>query len=154
MEEQELQTVPFKSQKPKKPRTEAQKASTAKALAVLKEKREALRKAEEAELADKKEEEREQIVQQRKEKHQKAKLPPVVEYITKRDLELFKKEIFTHMPREVVREVPVEKEVIREKVVPVEKQVVRERIVEQAIPVPVVKHLTGNELLDKLFFNK
>lgn len=143
--------------KEKKPRTEAQKATTVKALAALREKREALKKAQEEELASMDEEKREEKLKVQQAKNQKrmgSKLPPLVQYITKGDLDRFKKEIFQALPREIIREVPVEKEVIKEKVVPVERQVVRERVVEQPVPYPVVKQVSGNDLLDRIFFNR
>lgn len=155
---EEVPVAPIaKAEKPKRERTEAQKATTAKALAALREKREALKKAQEEELAhldDEKREEKLKIQQAKNQKRAGSKLPPLVEYITKGDLERFKKELFQAMPREVVREIPVEKEVIKEKVVPVERHVVRERVVEQPVPYPVVKQLSGNDLLDRIFFNK
>lgn len=154
MESEEPPVVPFKTKaKPKKERTEAQKAATAKALGILREKREALKKREEEELAQLDEEDRSAKLKEKAAKQRKAsKLPPIVNYVSTADLERFKRDIFAALPKEIIREVPVEK--IREKVISVPQEIVRERVIEQPVPVPVVKHLTGNELLDKIFFNK
>ena len=83
-------------------------------------------------------------------KPRKKKLPPTPEYITKFHLENFKKELLSSMPTpgERVVEKPVEK--IVEK--PVERIV--ERPVERVVEREKIVHLTGNALLDKIFFGK
>lgn len=145
-------SVALPEQKPKKVRSEAQKENTVKALAALKAKREALAAKEREEIA--------LLGDAALSKHDKKKLsqlpkiPAVAEFITKGDLERFKADIFSMMPKEVVREVqvPVEKVVVREKYVPVEKTVVRERVVQQEVPVE--RKISGNELLDRIFFSR
>jgi hypothetical protein len=77
-------------------------------------------------------------------------VPVKPEYLTKNHLESFKKELLSSMPTpgERIVEKPVEKIVEKpvERIVerPVEKIVEREKIV----------HLSGNALLDKIFFGK
>jgi len=138
----EQNEVVVKTQPPKKPRSEAQKAHTNVMLAKLKAKREANRSTQEIDAAT---EPPKVIIEQ------PAK--PVVqkqEYLTKNHLESFKKELLSSMPSpgERIVEKPVER--IVEK--PVERIV--ERPVERIVEREKIVHLSGNALLDKIFFGK
>ena len=148
MEDQDVFDV--KPPKVKKPRTPAQVAATTKALNVLKERREALKKTQEEEVANADEEQKQEIlkVKYEKAKRQKSKLPPIVNYVTTGDLDRFKKEILQFMPKEVYREVPVERVIEKQKIEIIPKETIREVVRE----VPVVKQLSGNALLDSIFF--
>ena len=148
--------APFKANKPKKPRTPAQVAAQQSALTALKAKRESLKAAEDAAFQEASEERQQEILQV---KHQKVarrlgsqKMPPIVNYLTTHDLDKFKKELFAFLPKEIYRDIPgPEKIVEREKIVPVIKETVREVKVAAE---PVTKILSGNALLDSIFFNK
>ena len=148
MEDQDVFDV--KPPKVKKPRTPAQVAATTKALNVLKERREALKKTQEEEVANADEEQKQEIlkVKYEKAKRQKSKLPPIVNYVTTGDLDRFKKEILQFMPKEVYREVPVERVIEKQKIEIIPKETIREVVREG----PVVKQLSGNALLDSIFF--
>ena len=135
-------------------RTEAQKAAWARAMAVMKEKREAHRATQEKEAAENKETLHQVKLKERyaKIEAKKKALPPVAQYVTVKDLYDFKKEFFDMMPhiaagppKEIYKEVPVD--VPRLVPYPVVKEVVREKIVQQP-----PKLITGNELLDRLYF--
>lgn len=142
----------------KKQQTEKQKENFQKALAALKSKREALKKSQEDEAEMLKAEKDELKIQaKQRERLEKAKLgrrklPPPEErptYITAAELQKFKLEML-----EVIKPVKVvkEKEVEVEKVV--EKPVLVEKVVEKVIEKPTTKVISGNELLDRIFFNK
>lgn len=136
----EQKEVVVKTQPPKKPRSEAQKAHTNVMLAKLKAKRESNKHVQEDEST------KEHIIIE-----QPAK--PVAqkpEYLTKNHLESFKKELLSSMPSpgERIVEKPVER--IVEK--PVERIV--ERPVERIVEREKIVHLSGNALLDKIFFGK
>ena len=117
---------------------------------MLKERREALKKTQEEEVANADEEQKQEIlkVKYEKAKRQKSKLPPIVNYVTTGDLDRFKKEILQFMPKEVYREVPVERVIEKQKIEIIPKETIREVVRE----VPVVKQLSGNALLDSIFF--
>ena len=141
--------------KDKKPRTEAQKQALAKGLAVMRERREALKKKEEEEEAQMDEEAKSAKLKAQYEKKYiaKRKLPPV-EYVSIADFDRFQKNLFSALEnKQVYREV----EKIVEKPVPVQVPVAYEketRTVQQvAVPVPVKEVLSGNALLDRIFFN-
>ena len=142
----EVEPIKIKTQPPKKERTEKQKEATHKMLGILKAKRESFKKAQEEEATTTEE----VVVEPAPIKPRNKKLPPAPEYITKFHLENFKKELLSSMPTpgERVVEKPVERIVEKpvDRIVerPVEKVVERERIV----------HLSGNALLDKIFFGK
>jgi hypothetical protein len=135
-------------------RTEAQKAAWAKAMAVMKEKREAHKARQEKEAAEKKEKLHQIKLKERYAKIEAKKkiLPPVAQYVTVKDLFDFKKEFFDMMPHIVREPPPPPKEIYKE--VPVDAP--------RLVPYPVVKEvvrvvekprvITGNELLDKLYF--
>ena len=150
--------VKIKNAPPKKPRSEKQLEVSKKNLAIMKERREYHKKMQEEEAAAIEAKEPKVVVQESKDevaiehvvkKPVKKKLPPV-EYITKSHLEKFKAELLADIPRpgERIVEMPVEK--IVEK--PIEKIV--ERPVDRVVEREKIVHLSGNALLDKIFFNK
>lgn len=135
----------------KKERTPAQKEATAKALSILKERREAKRKEEEERMAKATEQERQRILAQKYEqkKRNKEKLPPAPSYVTLADMENFKKDILSALPKEVYKAVEVEKKVVKvkEEPKPVEKPNIKPP------PVSQPEKLTGHALLDRIFFS-
>ena len=62
------------------------------------------------------------------------------------DLEDFKNQLLGSMPKTIYKEVPVDR--IVPKVIPVPIETVREKVVQ----VPAVKKISGNELIDSIFF--
>ena len=135
----------------KKERTPAQKEATAKALSILKERREAKKKEDEERMAKASEQERQRILAQKYEqkKRNKEKLPPAPSYVTLADMQNFKNEILSALPKEVYKAVEVEKVVkVKEEPKPVEKPILK------PAPVSQPEKLTGHALLDRMFFNK
>lgn len=151
---QEISTTEIQTRKPKKPQTEKQKENFQKALASLKAKREAQKKAQEEEAEMLKAEGDELKIQAKKREYyekakvSKKKLPPPSErptYITAAELQKFKLEMLEVIkPQKIVKEKEVEVEKI------VEKPVVVEKVIEK----PTTRVISGNELLDRIFFNK
>lgn len=148
----QVETIKTKEPKPKRKQTEAQKANTAKMLAGLKAKREAQKKAQEEEAEMLKAEGDELKIQAKqrerleKAKLQRKKLPPPSErptYITAAELQKFKLEML-----EIVKPVKV----VKEKEVEVEKVIEKPVVVEKVIEKPTTKIISGNELLDRIFF--
>lgn len=129
---------------PKKPRTAKQIEQTAKMLSTLKERRESHKKAQEEESTA------EVVVEKDPPKPRAKKLPPAPEYITKSHLEKFKSELLSSMP--IPGERVVEKEVERVVEKPVDRIV--ERPVEKVVEREKIVQLSGNALLDKIFFNR
>jgi len=136
--------MPLKVNKPKKERSEKQKAATAKALDILRAKREANRKAQEEEVAEVQEEKKAEVIKAKTEKQKAKKLVNTlsqaqeVPFVTRNDFDSFKNDILSQLK-------PSNKEpTIVEKIVekPVEKTIVRES----------VRVVSGNELLDRIFF--
>jgi hypothetical protein len=128
--------------KVKKPRTEAQKAVTEKGFAALKARREAIAKAK-AEGTEyvpppKIETPPEVVIQKVLERRKTKKAPSQVSIVSKELAEV--KEMLLKQAKPVEVEKIVEKEVVRE--VPVDRVVEREKV------------LSGSALLDRLFFNK
>jgi hypothetical protein len=128
--------------KVKKPRTEAQKAVTEKGFAALKARREAIAKAK-AEGTEyvpppKIETPPEVVIQKVLERRKTKKAPTQVSIVSKELAEV--KEMLLKQTKPVEVEKIVEKEVVRE--VPVDRVVEREKV------------LSGSALLDRLFFNK
>ena len=149
----------LKLNKPKKERSPAQKEATAKALGILKAKREAQRKQQEEEVAGVEEDKKEAVLKAKKEQQKAKKIvsalrtvpPEQSPYITATDFEKFKSEVLTSLkPINEVKEKVVEKVIEKpvEKIIerPVEKTIVKE--------VPVNRVISGNELLDRIFFNR
>lgn len=143
----------IKTDAPKKRKqSEKQKENFKKALSALKAKREATKKAQEEELealkAEKDEIKLQALQRERleKAKYQKKKLPPPSErppYITAAELQKFKLEMLDIVkPQKIVKEKEVEVEKI------VEKPVVVEKVIEK----PTTKIISGNDLLDRIFF--
>jgi len=120
----------------------------------MKIKREAHKKAQEEE-AEAIEAEASKVVLESPPKEKPAKQPtrkklPDPEYITKRHLETFKQELLSSIPSPGER--IVEKEVERFVEKPVEKIV--ERPVEKIVEREKIVTLSGNALLDRIFFNR
>jgi len=145
----------LKLTKPKKERSPAQKEATAKALSILRAKREAQRKQQEEEVAGVEEDKKEEVLKAKKEQQKGKKIvsalrtvpPEQSPYITTTDFEKFKSEILTTLkPTEKVVEKVVEKPIERIIEKPVEKTIVKE--------VAVNRVISGNELLDRIFFNR
>jgi hypothetical protein len=135
--------------KVKKELSEAKKASLAKMFEALKVKRELQKADQERETAEIKEERRQAKLKATAERKQKRRFPPVAQYVTVRDLENFKNELIGILPKTVYQEVPVDRIVPHPVAVPVET--VREKVV-QVLQPPSVKKVSGNELLDNIFF--
>ena len=142
--------------KVKKERTEKQKAAAQRMMEGLKEKRR--QQAEDAERdfvaareLDKQERQKHEYEVYKQKQHKSKKLPPVPNYVTTAQLELMERRLLAALPKEVYREIPLKTEIV-EKVVPVDvihtvtKETIREK------PTIVEKRMTGNELLDKIFF--
>lgn len=147
-----MEEVQLKLNKPKKERTPAQKEATAKALSILRSKREAQKKQQEEEVAGVEEDKKEAVMTAKKEQQKAKKLvntlkavpPEQSPYVTATDFQKFKSEILTTLK-------PVEPKIIEkpvERIVekPVEKTIVKE--------VPINRIVSGNELLDRIFFNR
>jgi hypothetical protein len=138
----------------KRVQTEKQKENFQKALSALKQKRESQKKAQEEEAEMLKAEKDELKIQEKqrerfeKAKYQKKKLPPPTErptYITAAELQKFKLEML-----DIVKPVKV----VKEREVEVEKVVEKPVVVEKVVEKPMTKIISGNELLDRIFFNK
>lgn len=153
MESESIDPGAVKTKAPvKRQQTEAQKENTKKMLIALKAKREAQKKAQEEEAEMLKAEGDELKLQAKKREYyekakvSKKKLPPPSErptYITAAELQKFKLEMLDMVkPVKVVKEREVEVEKI------VEKPVVVEKVVEK----PTTKIISGNALLDSIFF--
>lgn len=142
--------TPEPKKKTKKERTPAQQESFKKALQILKEKREMKKKDDDEryEKADSEEKARLEKEKFEKAKNHKKKLPPAPSYVTTVDLERFKNDILSAIPRSepVKPDVKPKKEVVKEEPAPV---VVEKKVI---APAPA-KVLTGHDLLDKLFFS-
>jgi hypothetical protein len=148
--ETKVETIPPK----KRNQTEAQKAATQKMLQGLKARREITKKAQEEEAEMLKAEKDELKIQARqreqleKAKLQKRKLPPPSErptYITAAELQKFKLEMLDVLkPQRIIKEREVE--------VAVEKIVEKPVIVEKLIEKNTTKLVSGNALLDSIFF--
>ena len=143
-----------KPKKEKKPRSEAQKAAAKNMLAKLAEKRKQQAEDEERDMKAATELDKQEKLKLQYEiakMKRSKKLPPIPAYVTTAQLELMERRIMAALPREVYRDVPQEI-VVKEKLVPVdrinvvEKEVVRER------PVIQQKQISGNQLLDSIFF--
>ena len=140
-----------KAEKPvkeKKPRSEAQLAAFQKGLEALKLKREAI-KAEKEKMTEQMKQEKQDEQHQRYLKNRyekKKKLPPIPEYVSKNDLEVFKKDLFDMVVKNTPRTIYQEVKVPVEKITPVVVEV-------PSKPTTVEKLLSGSSLLDKIFFN-
>jgi hypothetical protein len=142
-----------KTKPPKKPQSEAQKEATKKMLAGLKARREQIKKAQDEEEEMLKAEKNELKIQEKqRERLEKAKLakkrlpqpkdrPP---YITAAELQKFKLEMMDLVGRPT--------KIVKEKEVEVEKIVEKPVIVKEVVEKPTTKVISGNALLDAIFF--
>jgi hypothetical protein len=138
---------------PKKAQTDKQKEATKKMLAGLKARREQTKKAQDEEEEMLKAEGNELKIQEKqRERLEKAKLarkrlPPVSDrapYITAAELQKFKLEMMDMVGRPT--------KVVMEKEVEVERIVEKPVIVKQIVEKPTTKVISGNALLDAIFF--
>lgn len=148
--------LPEKPKKDRKPRSEAQKAASKRMMEALAMKRKQAAEAEEADMIAATEYDKQEKLKLHYEiaKMKKSKkLPPIPQYVTTAQIELMERRIMAALPKEVYREVPLK---VVEKTVPVPVDVIhtvhKETIREK--PTVVEKKVSGNELLDKIFFNK
>jgi hypothetical protein len=131
---------------PKKEPSEKKKAALQKMFEGLKAKREQQRADAERESAEIKEERKQAKLKALAERKAARRFPPVAQYVTVRDLENFKNQLIQILPKTVYQEVPVDRIVPQPIAIPVET--VREKVVQVVQP----KKVTGNELLDNIFF--
>jgi hypothetical protein len=127
--------------------TPARKEAVNKMFEGLKAKREADKLAQETDTQEQINAKEQRKLQKKYMRREAKKLPDVTSYVTMQDLEYFKNELIGVMPKTIYKEVPVDRIVPKLITVPVET--VREKIV------PVIqppKKITGNELLDSIFF--
>jgi len=143
----EVEPIKIKAKPPKKERTEKQVEATKKMLGILKDRRESHKKAQEEEAVKG---DVPVAVEPVAPKPKAKKLPPAPEYITKSHLELFRKELLSSIPAPGER--IIEKEVDRIVEKPVDRII--ERPVEKVVEREKIVHLSGNALLDKIFFGK
>ena len=147
-DEEDQIVAPVPVVKTKKERTPAQKEAFSRALSILKEKREAVKTVEKEKYEKADAAEKDRIVKEKyeKAKNHKVKLPPAPSYVTMGDLEKFKLDLLSALPKEK----PV---AVVEKPVPIVEKPAP--VVEKPAPVVVkpAKQLTGHDLLDKLFFS-
>ena len=136
-----------KKTKEKKELTPAKKEALAKMFAGLKAKREASKAAQETDSAETKESKRQQYLRRQNERRIARKNPTLTSYVTMSDLEHFKNELIGIMPKTIYKEVPVDRIVPKAIAVPIET--VREKVVQVVQP---PKKISGNELLDSIFF--
>jgi len=115
----------------------------------LKVKREQQKADQERETAEIKEERKQAKLKAAAERKQQRRFPPVAQYVTVRDLEKFKNDLVAILPKTVYQEVPVDR--IVPQPIPVPIETVREKVV-QVLQPPSVKKVSGNELLDNIFF--
>ena len=138
-------------------RSEAQKAHAAKMVSIMKAKRAAQKQQQEEEASiiaeansklDEQQKEMKRIIEYEMAKKKRAqKPPPIPQYVTTPMLDLAVRKILAAMPPYQVERVPykdIPKPEVIERVHPVERVVVKE--------VAVPKQLSGNALLDSIFF--
>ena len=148
-----------KPKKEKKPRTEKQKEAAKKMMEALAAKRKQQAEQEEADVRaatelDKQEKMKLQYeVAKNIKKISSKKLPPIPNYVTTAQLEMMERRLMAALPKEVYRDVPREV-VVKEKIVPIDRINVVEKETIREKPVIQQKQVSGNELLDKIFFNK
>ena len=130
----------------KKELTEGKKKAVQAMFEGLKKKREARKAEQEAETAEAKAEKKQAKLQKQYLAAKARRTPPVSSYVTMADLEDFKNQLLGSMPKTIYKEVPVDR--IVPKVIPVPIETVREKVVQ----VPAVKKISGNELIDSIFF--
>ena len=145
--EEAKQEEPKKKTKEKKEHSPAKKEALAKMFAALKAKREANKVAQENESAEDKDYKRQEFLRRQNDRRIARKVPSISSYVTISDLEHFKKELIGIMPKTIYKEVPVDRLVPKAIAVPIET--IREKVVQVVQP---PKKITGNELLDSIFF--
>jgi len=133
--------------KAKKELSEAKKEAMGKMFSALKAKREANKTAQELESESDADYKKQRKLQKMNELRQAKKVPKLSSYVTMEDLEHFKRELIGVMPKTIYKEVPVDRIVPKAIAVPIET--VREKVVQVLQP---PKKITGNELLDSIFF--
>tara|TARA_R110000868_G_scaffold1210_3_gene9233 strand:- start:2166 stop:2702 length:537 start_codon:yes stop_codon:yes gene_type:complete len=156
-DDKDVKVRKVRSDKGKKERTPAQIAATQKALTVLKERREAKNAADKERLEKASEAEKQRILATKYEekKQRRHKLPPAPAYVTMGDLESFKKELISAMPKEVYKAVEIERKPKKEKEPPMPENRYPAPPPAVAAPVPQPQQpLSGHALLDKMFFTK
>lgn len=131
---------------PKKELTEGKKKAVQAMFEGLKKKREARKAEQEAETAEAKAEKKQAKLQKQYLAAKARRTPPVSSYVTMADLEDFKNSLLGQMPKTIYKEVPVDRIVPKVITVPIET------VKEKVIQVPAVKKITGNELIDSIFF--
>ena len=112
----------------------------------LKKKREERKAEQEKETTEAKAAKKQEKLHQQYLKAKARRTPPVSAYVTMADLEDFKNQLLGSMPKTIYKEVPVDR--IVPKVIPVPIETIREKVVQ----VPAVKKISGNELIDSIFF--
>ena len=130
--------------KPKKVLSEKKKEAMAKMFEGLKKTREQRRETLERETDEAKAQRKQEKLKIVAESKYAKKRPPVTQYVTMRDLEAFRADLIGILPKTVYKEVPVDRLVPHPVPVPIET--IREKIVQ------VPQKITGNALLDSIFF--
>lgn len=130
--------------KVKKVLSEKKKEAMAKMFEGLKKTREMRRETLERETDEAKEARKQEKLKIAAESKYTKKRPPVTQYVTMRDLEAFRADLIGILPKTVYKEVPVDRLVPHPVAVPIET--IREKIVQ------VPQKITGNALLDSIFF--
>lgn len=130
----------------KKEHSEAKKAALAKMFEALKAKRERQKAEAEAESAEIKEQKQQAKLKKIADRKASKRTPPIGSYVTMRDLEEFKTQLVSILPKTIYKEVPVDRIVPQPIAIPVET--VREKVVQVVQP----KKISGNDLLDSIFF--
>jgi len=138
---------PKPSKAAKKELTPAKKEAVTKMFEGLKKKREERKAEQEKETEEAKQEKEQKRLKKLNEKRLQKKLPQLASYVTKQDLEEFRKDLLGVMPKTIYKEVPVDRIVPQAIAVPIET--VREKVVQVLQP---PKKITGNELIDSIFF--
>jgi hypothetical protein len=131
---------------PKKELTEGKKKAVQAMFEGLKKKREERKAEQEKETAEAKAEKKQAKLQKQYLAAKARRTPPVSSYVTMADLEDFKNSLLGQMPKTIYKEVPVDRIVPKVITVPIET------VKEKVIQVPAVKKITGNELIDSIFF--
>jgi len=131
---------------PKKELTESKKKAVQAMFEGLKKKREARKAEQEKETEEAKAEKKQAKLHKQYLAAKARRTPPVSSYVTMADLEDFKNSLLGQMPKTIYKEVPVDRIVPKVITVPIET------VKEKVIQVPAVKKITGNELIDSIFF--
>lgn len=130
----------------KKELSDAKKAALGKMFEALKAKRERQKAEAEAESNEIKEMKQQTKLRRIAERKAAKRTPPIGSYVTMKDLEEFRTQLIQIMPKTIYKEVPVDRIVPQPIAVPVET--IREKVVQVVQP----KKISGNDLLDSIFF--